>query len=125
MHGDFRPGNVRGVPGELVPLDWGDSGIGHPMQDQPAFVTHINDADVDAVRRHWHAAWRQAIPGSDPDQAARLIAPVAAARHAVIYRHFLDNTEASEQVYHRVHVPDWLRRTANMIRTEWASASSR
>ena len=41
VHGDFHPGNFRGTAGRLALLDWGDSGIGHPLLDQPAFLTRI------------------------------------------------------------------------------------
>jgi phosphotransferase family enzyme len=118
IHGDFHPGNVRGVPGGLVLLDWGDSAIGHPLFDQPAFLTRIDPADVTAVRDYWHEAWRRSVPGSDPDSASRLLAPVAAARQAVIYQRFLDNIEPSEHAYHRADVPDWLLRTADILRSE-------
>jgi Ser/Thr protein kinase RdoA (MazF antagonist) len=118
VHGDFHPGNVRGSRGRLILLDWGDSGVGHPLLDQPAFLTRVADAEVDPVRRHWHAAWRRTVPGSDPDRAARLLAPMAAARQAVIYHWFLDQIETSEQVYHRADVPDWLERTAAILRAE-------
>lgn len=118
IHGDFHPGNVRGAPGRLILLDWGDSGIGHPLLDQSAFLSRIVPADVPAVRYHWHKAWLRALPGSDPDRASILLAPVAAARQAVIYRRFLDNIEPSEHAYHRADVPDWLRRTADILRAE-------
>ena len=118
VHGDFHPGNIRGNPGHLVLLDWGDSGIGHPLLDQPAFQARIADTLVDAVRAYWHEAWRRAVPGSDPVRAATLLAPLAAARQAVVYRRFLDGIEASERAYHRADVPDWLERTAALLRTE-------
>jgi Phosphotransferase enzyme family len=118
VHGDFHPGNFRAGPGELTLLDWGDSGVGQPLLDQPAFLIRVDDGMVAVARQHWHAAWRRRIPGSDPDRAARLIAPMAAARQAVIYRRFLDNIEASEQGYHMEDVPDWLRRTAAILRAE-------
>lgn len=121
VHGDFHPGNVRGKPGELVLLDWGDSGVGHPLLDQPAFLTRIDAAVIATVRAHWHAAWRRAIPGADPDRAADLLAPLAAARQAVSYQRFLDHIEASEQAYHRADVPDWLERTAAIVRAEGRS----
>ena len=41
VHGDFHPGNTRGVPGRtetLVLLDWGDSGVGNPLLDLPPFL---------------------------------------------------------------------------------------
>jgi hypothetical protein len=118
VHGDFHPGNVRGSPGRLTLLDWGDSGVGHPLLDQPAFLTRIDDEMVVTAQRHWHAAWRRVLPACDPDRAARLLAPIAAARQAVIYQHFLDNIEPSEHGYHRADVPDWLRRTTAILRSE-------
>ena len=118
VHGDFHPGNVMGEPGHLVLLDWGDSGIGHPLLDQPAFLSRIDPAEVTAARAHWHAAWRRLLPGSDPDRASDLIAPIAAARQAVIYQRFLDNIEVSERPYHQADVPDWLHRTADILRRE-------
>ena len=45
-----------------------------------------------------------------------LLAPIAAARQAVIYRNFLDNIEPSEQVYNRADPAKWLKRTAALVR---------
>jgi hypothetical protein len=118
VHGDFHPGNLRGGDGRLVLLDWADSGVGHPLLDQPAFLTRIPAEAVNAVRRRWHDAWHAAVPGSDPEGAGQLLAPIAAARQAVVYRRFLDNIEASEHPYHRLDVPDWLHRTADLVRAE-------
>lgn len=118
VHGDFHPGNVRGDDGTLTLLDWGDSGVGHPLLDQPAFLGAIADDAVDAVRVHWAARWREAVPGSDPVRAAGLLAPIAAARQAVIYRKFLDNIEPSEHRYHRADPAQWLGRTAALLRQE-------
>jgi hypothetical protein len=53
---------------------------------------------------------------SDPARASVLLAPVAAARHAVIYRSFLDNIEPSEQPYHRADPAKWLMRMAALVR---------
>jgi hypothetical protein len=47
-----------------------------------------------------------------------LLAPVAAARQAVIYRKFLDNIEPSEWPYHRGDPALWLRETAAIVRRE-------
>ncbi len=121
VHGDFHPGNVRGTPGRLTLLDWGDSGVGHPLLDQSAFLTRIEPSEVAHVREHWHGAWRRAVPGCDPDRAAGLLTPIAAARQAVIYQRFLDSIEAAERVYHRADVPDWLERTAAVLREERAA----
>ena len=78
VHGDFHPGNVRGE-GSLVLLDWGDCGVGQPMLDMSAFLDRVPLDAVDRVRVQWMAAWRTAVPGSDPARAATLLAPVAGA----------------------------------------------
>ena len=117
VHGDFHPGNFRGNGCDLTLLDWGDSGVGHPLLDQAAFLDAIPSACVGAVRAHWLQQWRAAVPGSDPARASVLLAPIAAARQAVIYRNFLDNIEPSEQVYHRVDPAKWLKRTTALVRT--------
>src|SRR6185503_2917120 len=106
----------RGSERELTLLDWGDSCVGHPMLDQPAFLDRIPAEHRGAVAAHWRGEWSAAVPGSDPARAARLLAPIAAARQAVIYRRFLDNIEPSEQVYHRADPAKWLIRTAALVR---------
>ena len=118
VHGDFHPGNFRGDGRSLTLLDWGDSGVGHPLLDQPAFLDPIPDAAVAAVRAHWLQQWRDAVPGSDPARASVLLAPIAAARQAVIYRRFLDNIEPSEQRYHRADPARWLNRAAALLRED-------
>jgi Ser/Thr protein kinase RdoA (MazF antagonist) len=116
VHGDFHPGNFRGDGRGLTLLDWADSGVGHPLLDQPAFFDAISPAAVAAVRMHWLQQWREAVPGSDPARASVLLAPIAAARQAVIYRRFLDNIEPSEQPYHRADPAKWLTRTAALVK---------
>ena len=118
VHGDFSPGNFRGGDGSLVLLDWGDCGVGHPLLDEPAFLDRVPLDAADSVRRDWHAAWSRAVPGSDPDQASRLLRPVAAARQALIYQKFLDAIEPSERPYHAADPADWLHRTAELLRAE-------
>jgi hypothetical protein len=118
VHGDFHPGNFRGDSGTLTLLDWGDSGVGHPLLDVTAFLASIPANDVDAVRAHWLQRWREAVPGSDPERALALLAPIAAARQAVIYRNFLDNIEPSEHPYHRADPARWLGRAASLLRAE-------
>jgi len=124
VHGDFHPGNVRGggdLRGEdgagagnhaLTLLDWGDCGIGNPLLDLSAFLDRIPAESRSTVRDHWADEWRRHLPGSDPVEAGRLIGPVAAARQALIYQHFLDHIEPTERRYHEADVPDWLLRTA-------------
>jgi hypothetical protein len=118
VHGDFHPGNFRGDTTSLVLLDWGDSGVGHPLLDEPAFLDRVPADAVDTVRRSWHAEWTRAMPGSDPDRASRLLRPVAAARQALTYQTFLDGIEPSEHPYHAADPADWLHRTAELIKGE-------
>ncbi|HEU4841063.1 MAG TPA: phosphotransferase, partial [Ilumatobacteraceae bacterium] len=110
VHGDFHGGNVRADGERLVLLDWGDSGVGHPLLDQPAAVEHLDDVVAGSARAAWTTAWRDAAPGSDPERAARLVQPVAALRQAVIYRRFLDAIEPAEQPFHRRDPAQWIRR---------------
>lgn len=120
VHGDAFPGNVRRRTDDPaappVLLDWGDSGIGHPLLDQAAFLDRIAPADVPGVRAHWSAAWRRACPGCDPERAAALLAPVVTLAKACVFRRFLDGIEPDEHPYHRDDVPDWLRRAAAACR---------
>jgi Ser/Thr protein kinase RdoA (MazF antagonist) len=116
VHGDFHRGNFRGESTSLTLLDWGDSGIGHPLLDQAAFLDRVPVAFVGPLCLHWTQAWQRVQPRAEVDRAAALLAPVAAARQALIYQHFLDNIEASEHPYHRHDVVDWLQRTATMLR---------
>ena len=121
VHGDAHPGNVRGEGQDLVLLDWGDCGVGHPLLDLPGFLDRIAADDVTPVRGRWLARWRELVPGSDPERAADLLAPIAAARQALIYQRFLDGIEPSEHPYHQADVPDWLGRTAGLVRAEGAA----
>lgn len=115
VHGDFHPGNLRGDGDTVTLLDWGDSGVGHPLLDQPAFLTRVPTEAIGPIQRHWQDLWRAAVPGSEPDRAAALLAPVAAARQAVIYQGFLDRIEPAERVYHRPDPADWLARTVAIL----------
>jgi hypothetical protein len=115
VHGDFHPGNVIGDGDRLVLIDWGDSGVGHPLLDHAAFVERLDPTDRARVDEHWSARWRDAVPGCDPDRARDLLAPVAALRRAAVYQMFLDNIEPSERVYHAADPADWLARTAALL----------
>ena len=114
VHGDFHRGNVRGTDDRLVLLDWGDSGVGHPLFDQTAFLENLPDVARAAVLQEWTRLWLAALPDSDPDRAMRLIRPIAALRHAVIYRGFLDRIEPDERIYHALDPADWLTRAAEL-----------
>ncbi len=110
VHGDLHPGNWRSDGSSLVLLDWGDSGIGHPMLDTSAFLPRVGDAVRPRVGAAWAHAWRAHRPGSDPERAAELIGPVAALRQALVYQTFLDGIEVTERRYHEDDVARWLRR---------------
>jgi hypothetical protein len=124
VHGDFTPLNFRGDGHALTLLDWGDSGVGHPLLDQTAFLDRTPDHLTDQITQHWVQQWRAALPDSNPMRAFTLLAPVAAARQAVIYRHFLDCIEPSEHPYHRADPANRLRYTAKLVR-EAASRAAR
>ncbi|MGI9823814.1 phosphotransferase family protein [Agromyces sp. Marseille-Q5079] len=114
VHGDFHSGNVRGTGLDLTLLDWGDSGIGHPLLDEAAFTTRLSAPDAASAREHWTSAWSAAIPGSDAAEAMQLLAPIAALRQATIYHGFLERIEPDEHVYHRDDPAPWLARTAEL-----------
>ena len=59
---------------------------------------------------------RPRSPAATPIRAAELLAPVAAARQAVIYQMFVDNIEPVERRHHDADVPMWLIRTAARVR---------
>lgn len=113
VHGDFWPGNLRGDDQRLVLLDWGDSGVGHPLLDSAAFLDRIPTADRPAIRADWSRRWQLAVPGSDPDRASDLLAPVAALRQAIHYRAFLDGIEPDERIYSADDPATWLRRAGS------------
>lgn len=117
VHGDFHPGNFRGGPDPLILHDWGDCGIGHPLLDLSAFLTPISAADRDVARHHWRRGWLRAAPGMDFERAERLIAPVSAARRAVVYQDFLDAIEPSEHPYHAADPVFWLGEALDLADT--------
>lgn len=102
----------RGLPsgqlarraGAFVLLDWGDSGIGHPLLDMPAFLERMRAESASALREQWIGL----LTGS-PVRANELITPIAALRQALIYRSFLDQIEPAEHRNHSADVPIWLR----------------
>ncbi len=118
VHGDFHAGNLRDDGETLTLIDWGDSGIGHPMLDQPAFLAGAAEAEAAELRRHWAELWRTALPGSDPDRAATLVAPLATARQALIYQNFTDQVEPDEHRYHAGETLQWLEKTAAIVSSE-------
>jgi hypothetical protein len=118
VHGDFHPGNWRSDGRSLVLLDWGDSGVGHPMLDMSSFDQYVPEDVRPRIREAWIEAWRAVRPGSNPARADIVIAPMAALRRAVIYQGFLDRIEPSERRYHEADVRDWLRAALDIAADE-------
>jgi hypothetical protein len=118
VHGDYQPGHVRGSPFRLTMLDWGDTGVGHPLLDLPAFLAAIPAEAVPVIRDRWIGAWRARLPDADPSAAAALLEPVAAARQAVIYQRFVDGIEPVERRHHDADAVDWLERCATIVVAE-------
>ncbi|HEX3005481.1 MAG TPA: phosphotransferase [Angustibacter sp.] len=108
VHGDLHPGNWRHGAGGLVLLDWGDSGVGHPLLDGPAFLERVPGDRRGEVLEAWAARWRHHVPQADVERAAQLVRPLAALRQALIYQGFVDRIEPDERIYHRADVPHWL-----------------
>jgi hypothetical protein len=88
------------------------------MLDQPAFLERVPFEYAQMIKDHWAREWLSCLPGCQPFRAAGLVAPVAAARQAVIYQRFLDKIEPSEQAYHRNDPACWLRRAAALVKAE-------
>jgi hypothetical protein len=122
VHGDFHSGNVRGHGASLTLIDWGDSCVGHPLLDAPACLERVPEDQRARLEAHWVTLWNRAQPGCDAARAWALVAPLAAARQAVIYRKFLDHIEPAEHPYHQRDPLRWLVRTAARVRREGARA---
>ena len=66
VHGDFHRGNWRFDGHALVLLDWGDTGVGHPLLDMSSFEENVPDDVRLRVRAAWIDAWRGERPRSRP-----------------------------------------------------------
>ena len=114
VHGDFHPGNVRGMPGHYRILDWGDCGIGHPMLDLRPSLEYFTSRDqLDAVNI-WESEWSRQVPGCDARRAAELVRPLGPLYGAVVYQKFLDNIETTERPYHEGDPAHALQQAASM-----------
>lgn len=109
VHGDFHPGNLRAHGASLTLLDWGDCYVGQPLFDLDVVASYRPDA-VDRVVPAWLDRWSDAA--ADVDAAWAALAPVAAARPAVVFAAFVDAIEPSEQPYHCGDIAPALRRAA-------------
>lgn len=115
VHGDYHPGNWRGVGTDLTILDWGDCYVGHPMLDIPALLDRVPEKDKEATLAHWLSCWSDKVPNADVEAAYTLSVPLASAKLATTYQMFLDNIEPSERLYHEADVPTWLAKTADAL----------
>jgi hypothetical protein len=109
VHGDFHPGNWRSDGGPAVIIDWADSYLGNPALDVLRLRDWLPGDRWAAGVREWAAAWRAAVPGSDPAAAVPLLDPVERLQAACGYRRFLDNIEPDEWPYHCTDPADMLR----------------
>lgn len=116
FHGDPHPGNARIDVHPPIIYDWGDSGWGHPLLDL-AVLERYAPEEAGRLRRHWLRLWENAVPGSDPGRAWRLLGPAAVLRGAVVFQRFLDHIEPSERVYHDRDVDPFLTAAEQMMAT--------
>ena len=74
-----------------------------------------------AVSR-WLDAWNERLAGERPAMDVhgswQALEPVAKLRMAWVYQRFLDNIEASEQIYHRDDVPQILNNVTALMAAE-------
>lgn len=117
VHGDYHPGNWRGLGNDLVILDWGDCFVGNPLLDISGLVDRVEE-HADEISAHWQACWENHLPHADVKEAMRLCAPVARARMAAIYQAFLDSIEPSEHIYHEDDPVSCLHQVATMTAAE-------
>jgi hypothetical protein len=114
VHGDFHPGNVRGMPGHYRILDWGDCGIGHPMLDLRPSLEYFTPRDQLGAVNIWESEWSRQVPGCDARRAAELVRPLGPLYGAVVYQKFLDNIETTERPYHEGDPAHALQQAASM-----------
>ncbi|MFJ9951753.1 phosphotransferase family protein [Kitasatospora sp. NPDC091207] len=100
VHGDFHPGNWRSDGARTVVVDYADSCLGHPALDGLRPRQYVSEERWTQVAEVWSRAWREHIPGSDPERALKLVEPLYHLAYAVRYQEFLDHVETSERPYH-------------------------
>jgi hypothetical protein len=115
VHGDFHPGNVRGLPGRLRLLDWGDAVTGQPVLDLIRLLNASPTDDRDALKALWAKAWQVRVPEADPLVALGPMVPVAELLGAVTYQRFLDHIEPDEHPYHLDDPLTCLRAAAELV----------
>ena len=116
MHGDFHPGNVRGTPFRLTLLDWGDTGVGQPLLDLPAFLGRDPAAAVEPVREHWLGAWRGRGPGTAPGAGGAAAGASRGRAPGGCLPAFVDGIEPVERRHHDADALEWLGRAPRSSR---------
>ena len=116
LHGDFHPGNSRGVPGELVILDWTDAAVGSPLLDLPTFFVRLPPERAAAARELVAQLWSRHVSGVDFERGFALAELMRGAMDALVYQEFLDGIEPSERIDHEADVPAGLRRVLEVAR---------
>jgi hypothetical protein len=116
VHGDAHPGNTRLTEVGPIWFDWGDSRLGHPLLDLVVLDGPTGDGSPNAsVAERWLELWAEAVPGSDPRRAWRLLRPLAQLRLAAVYQSFLDHIEPTERPFHEEDVLPALERAARLV----------
>jgi hypothetical protein len=100
VHGDFHPGNWRGDGGPPALVDFADASLGNPVFDGLRARDFLPPGKRAVAARAWAGAWREALPGCDPDKALAIAGPLGHLVSALRYQEFLDGIEPSERVYH-------------------------
>lgn len=118
VHGDFHPGNVRGVPGAYRILDWGDAQVGDPSRDVAQVSQGLDVAGRAAVLTALTAAWRAVVPGCDPRRAGEIAVLLAPIQSALSWQGFLDRIEPDERPYHEGDPAAGLRAAVRVARDQ-------
>ncbi|MEV7558570.1 phosphotransferase [Streptomyces sp. NPDC089795] len=110
VHGDFHPGNWRSDGTRAVVVDYADSAFGHPALDGLRPRQFVTEERWTQIAEVWALAWREHAPGSAPERALELVAPLFHLAYAVRYQEFLDHIETSERPYHETDPVSEIRR---------------
>ncbi len=94
VHGDFHPWNILQTDERVVIIDWSDAAIGHPFTDLATWFNRVRDvAARQSMLDAWLAAWADAAPRADLEEAARLALPVGALHQVESYRRIVASLE--------------------------------
>ncbi len=109
VHGDFHPGNWRGDGSGVVVIDFADACLGHPVTDGLRPRGFVDGERWAQVAEEWARAWRERVPGCDPERALELAGPLVHLGQALRYQQFLDHIEDTERPYHEGDPVDEVR----------------